>query len=100
MSEFGSAGLARRQRAAVAGVIEAVVAAMRNSPQDGSVAENGLETLHRVCAGPYAGPDAAAAARRQSASEAGAKMLAERAVAAFPDNDGLQGIAAEILGWL
>ena len=55
-----------------------------------------LEMLMRVCTG----ADAAAAARKQRASGAGAKAAVERAVAAYPDDDGVQETAAVLLEWL
>ena len=55
-----------------------------------------LEMLMHVCA---AG-DAGAAARKQRASDAGAKAVVEAAIAAFPDDDDLQETAAQLLVWL
>ena len=61
-------GLARRQRAAEAGALEAVAEAIRAHPQAVGVQEEGCRVLRYVCCG----IDAGAPARRQRAVEAGA----------------------------
>ena len=62
-----AAGLAREQRAAEAGALEAVVAAMRAHAADARVQEVACWALANVCAG----DDAAGLARKQRAAEAG-----------------------------
>ena len=89
-------GLARKQRAADAGVLEATVAAMRAFPQGFFLHKNGMNVLLNVCGG----DGAVAATRKQRASGAGAKAAVERAVAAFPDDDDIQETAALLLEWL
>ena len=64
----GAAAQARKQRAAEAGALEAVAAAMQAHPQAAGVQKHACLVLRNVCGG----VDAAALTRRQRAVEAGA----------------------------
>ena len=65
-----AAGRARKQQAAGAGALEAVVEAMRANPQAAEVQIFGCRSLLSVCGG---GASAAARARRQRAAQAGGR---------------------------
>ena len=73
-----TSGLARKQRAAEAGSLEAVAAAMQAHPQVAAVKEQGCEALDNMCFGTDA------AGLRQHAAEAGALELVVEAMQAFP----------------
>ena len=62
-----TSGLARKQRAAEAGSLEAVAAAMQAHPRVAALQEQGCEALDNMCFG----TDAAGLARKQRAAEAG-----------------------------
>jgi len=78
--------LARKQRAADAGGIELVVAAMQAHPQVVSVQDFGCCALFNVCYG----SDAAARARRQRAVIAGATEAVAGAMQAHPGDAAVQ----------
>ena len=80
-------GLARIQRAADAGAIEAIVAALQAHPQEAGVQEHGCQALRTVCCG----TDAAGSARKQRAAAAGAIEAAAAAMQAHPQVAGVQG---------
>ena len=87
--------MARKQRAAEAGAIEAVVAAMWAHLQVPGVQERGCIALRNVCCG----GDAAAPARKQRTMEAGALEAVTAAMQAHPQAAGVQreGHAALLL---
>ena len=75
-----AAALARLQRAAEAGVLEAAVAAVQAHPQVAGVQMEGCAVLANVCYG----TDAAGLARRQLAVRAGGRGAAAAAMQAHP----------------
>uniref|UniRef100_A0A7S3SSY8 Uncharacterized protein n=1 Tax=Emiliania huxleyi TaxID=2903 RepID=A0A7S3SSY8_EMIHU len=93
-----AAGLARKQRAAAAGAIQAVVAALQAHPHEAAVAalqahpqvaevqEEGCAALVNVCDG----DDDAGLARKQRAAGAGAMELVVAAMQAHPQAVGVQ----------
>ena len=98
-----AAGRARKQRAAEAGALEAVVEAMRAMQahlqvRGGDVLQiYGCRALVSVCGG---GASAAARARRQRAAQAGGRTVAAAAMQAYPDNVNLQGAGQLVLNAL
>ena len=82
-----AAAPARKQRAAEAGALEAVVEAMRAHPQVARVQEYSYEALLTVCGG---GASAAARARWQRAAQAGAREVVVAAMQAHPGDRVLQ----------
>ena len=80
------AGVARKQRAAGASAIEAIVAAMQAHPEVEAVQEMGCRALTNVCCG----TDASARARRQRAVTARAPEAATTALQAHPENAAVQ----------
>ena len=82
-----AAAFARKQRAADAGGIEVVVAALQAHPQHAGVQRYGCGAVANVCSG----SDAAARARRQRAVIAGATEAAVGAMQAHPGVAGVQG---------
>ena len=91
-----AAGLARSQRAAEVGAIEAVVEAMRAHPQAGMQAF-GCDALLSVCGD---GASAAARARRQRAAQAGGRTVVVAAMQAHPGDRGVQGQGQLVLNAL
>ena len=92
------------QAATEAGVIEAVVAAMRAHPQRASVQEYGCLALGNVCYGDedddedIAGD--AARARRQRATQAGGRAAIAAAMQAHPDCEEVQDYGRQVLNLL
>ena len=76
-----AAGRARKQRAADAGALEAVVAAMRAHPQVENMQRYGCGLLLGVCGD---GASGGALARRQRAAQAGGRTVAIAAMQAHP----------------
>jgi hypothetical protein len=88
-----AAGLARLERAADAGAIEAAVASMRALPQVAGVQDRGCEVLANVCSG----VDAAGRARAQRAAAAGAIEAVVAAMRAHPQAAGVQASGCRAL---
>ena len=91
-----AAGLARKQRAADAGVIEAAVAALQAHPQHAGVQQSGCRALFNVCFG----SDAAARAWRQRAVTAGATEAVAGAMPAHPGDAAVQRRGQHLRGLL
>ena len=89
-----AAGRARSQRAADAGAIEAMVAALRAHPQVARVQEYGCWALFIVCAG---GDEEAALARWRRASQVGGRAATAAAMQAYPRNTEVQRLGQELL---
>jgi hypothetical protein len=89
-----AAGRARSQRAADAGAIEAVVAAMRAHPQVEGVQEYGCFALFNVCRGDG---EEEALARWRRASQAGGRAAAAAAMQAYPRNTEAQRLGQGLL---
>ena len=81
-----AAAFARKQRAADAGGIELVVAALQAHPQVALVQQDGCQALVDVCFG----SDAAARARRQRAVTADATEAVAGAMQAHPGDAAVQ----------
>ena len=82
----------RRQRAAGAGAIEEVVAAMRAHPQAADVQEEGCRALSNMCSG-----GSGVRARRRRATQAGARTVAVVAMQAHLDHGEVQRIGQLVL---
>eukprot|EP00964_Phaeocystis_antarctica_P097769 scaffold63840_cov57-Phaeocystis_antarctica.AAC.3 len=87
----------RKQRAAEAGALEAVVEAMQAHPHAAETQYNGCEALLCVC-----GRDASAAARarRQRAAQAGGRLAAAAAILAHPDDNEVQAFGSLVFNML
>ena len=92
-----AAALARSQRAAEAGAIEAVVAALRAHPRVASVQQYGCLALFDVCAG---GDEEEALARWRRASQAGGRAATAAAMRAHPRNTEVQRFGQRLLAQL
>ena len=88
-----AAGRARKQRAAGAGALEAVVASLRAHVQVSDVQHLGCMALITVCEG----DDAAGRARKQRASAAGALEVVVEAMQAHPQEAEVQADGCEAL---
>jgi hypothetical protein len=89
-----AAGRARSQRAADAGAIEAVVAALRAHPLVAVVQQYGCGALLDVCHGD---DEEEALARWRRASQAGGRAAAAAAMRAHPRNTEVQWLGQELL---